>query len=93
MVVCSVRQVLFRGGYLLQDWDYGRVSLLEEVQHHQGVGVGGQASPRRIPNIAHLQTSVTVTTHTHAHVTMSKYTCARYYDYQCIRTMEMQYLT
>lgn len=40
--------------YLLKHRNHWRVSLLEEKQRHEGVGVGRQAAARSVPNIAHL---------------------------------------
>lgn len=41
--------------YLLKDGNDRRLPLLQEVKHHQDVGIGGQASSGSIADVAALQ--------------------------------------
>lgn len=42
------------GPHLLQDGDDGRLPLLQEVEHHQDVGVGRETSSGRVSDVAAL---------------------------------------
>lgn len=42
------------GPHLLQDGDDGRLPLLQEVEHHQDVGIGRETSSGRVSDVAAL---------------------------------------